>query len=117
MNYDSDTHYFDCECSSAEHIFRVTSENDAGDEYPPQLYFTIQLNQYRGILKRLLTAIKYIFGYECRYGHWDIVELKEDDINKLMVILHQHRVKIQKFELENKDDRKTKIASKFVVTN
>jgi hypothetical protein len=116
MNYDSDTHHFDCDCSSAEHIFRVTSENAFDEDFPPQLYISLQLNQYRNLLKRLLTAVKYFFGYECKYGHWDTVELKKDDINRLMVLLHQHRIKIQKFEMEKENDRKPQPRIRAVTT-
>lgn len=91
-------HYFDCDCASLEHTFCVTSE-DHEEDFPPQLYFHLQLNQYRNFFKRVWTAIKYLFGYECKYGHWDTVNISEDDVHRLIVLLHQHRVKTEKFKI------------------
>ena len=95
----SENNYFECDCGSKEHTFCVTSEQSE-DQFPPQLYFYFQLIQYRGFIKRLSVALKYIFGYQCRYGHWDTVNLSEDDTNRLIVLLHQHRVRLEKFSRE-----------------
>lgn len=91
--------YFECTCSSKEHTFCVTSEQSE-DNWPPELFFSFQLIQPKNIFGKLVTAAKYLFGYKCRYGHWDVVNLSEDDTNRLIVLLHQHRVRIQKFNLE-----------------
>jgi hypothetical protein len=88
--------YFECECGSDEHRFCITSE-DAEDGFAPQLYFHLQLYQYRNIFKKMWVAIKYVFGYECRYGHWDTINISEDDTNRLYVLFHQHKVKIKNF--------------------
>ena len=37
-------HYFECDCGSDEHLFCITSE-EIQDDYPPQLYFHIQMSQ------------------------------------------------------------------------
>ncbi len=105
MNFDSDSHHFDCDCSSAEHIFRVTSQNNWDSHYPPDLNIFIQLNKYKSLYRRFVIALRYFFGYQCKFGHWDVVTLKEDDLNRLIVLLHQHRVKLQRFysEKENKN--------------
>lgn len=87
-------HYFECDCGSDEHRFCVTSE-DEDDGLPPQLYFHLQLHQYRNIIKRLVVAVKYIFGHKSRYGHWDTINISEDDANRLFVLLHQHRAKLE----------------------
>jgi hypothetical protein len=31
----------------------------------------VQLHQHRSFLQRLVVAVRYLFGYQCRYGHWD----------------------------------------------
>jgi len=107
MNYDSDTHHFDCDCSSAQHIFRLTSENGWDSDYPPELHISIQLNKYKNLYRRFVIAVRYFFGYECKFGHWDIVTLKEDDLNRLIVLLHQHRIKIEKHKLEKEKKNAT----------
>jgi hypothetical protein len=35
----------------------------------------VQLHQHRSFWERLVVAVKYIFGYECRYGHWDCTSI------------------------------------------
>lgn len=92
--------YFECDCGSKEHTFCVTSE-ESEDDFPPQLYFHFQLTQYRSFLKKISVAVKYIFGYQCKYGHWDTVNISENDTNKLIVLLHQHKARISKFNKIN----------------
>jgi hypothetical protein len=98
--------YFECTCSSKEHTFCVTSEQSK-DEYPPELFFHFQLIHLGNFLERFKTAVKYLFGYKCRYGHWDVINLSEDDTNRLTILLHQHRARLNKFhaEMEKKNDR------------
>jgi len=91
--------YFECDCGTDEHRFCVTSEPQ--DEYfPPQLYFHFQLSQYKNVLERMLVAAKYIFGFKSKYGHWDTISISEDDTNRLFILLHQHRVKLENFNKE-----------------
>lgn len=95
----SQNDYFECTCSSKEHTFCVTSEESDGD-WSPELFFHFQLIQPKGFFDKLTTAAKYLFGYKCRFGHWDVVNLGEDDTNRLIVLLHQHRIRLQKFSIE-----------------
>ena len=90
------TDYFECECSSKEHTFGVTSV-ESDEDMPPELFFDIQLIQPRSFFKKVVTAAKYIFGYQCKYGHWDNISLSEDDTNRLIVLLQQHRARLSKF--------------------
>ena len=96
MGQTSMKHYFECDCNHEEHRFCVTSEDLNYDDLPPQLYFHVQMSQYRGILRRTWQAIRYIFGYKSTYGHWDTVNISEDDLDRLIVLFHQHRVKLNK---------------------
>jgi hypothetical protein len=95
--------YFECSCSSKEHTFCVTSE-DSSDSWPPEMFFHIQLTQPNSFIAKMKVAVKYLLGYQCKYGHWDVVNLQEDDITRLIVLLHQHRAKLSKYndELANK---------------
>lgn len=104
MNEDSEITYFECECGSEQHTFRVNSENKWDDFFPPELYISVQLNARVGFLHRCYLALRYIFGYECRFGHWDVTTIKEKNIDKLTILLHQHRVKL----LKHKDFKKGK---------
>ena len=76
------TEYFECDCHSHEHTLRLSIVYDK--EVPDcEIYAHIFLNTYDNILKRIWTAIKYIFGYKCRYGHWDEWIISRDDAKRL----------------------------------
>lgn len=88
--------YFECECESAEHTFRLISQNVWDDDFPPELFISLQLNQRTGFFGRCWLALKYVFGHQSRFGHWDNIAIREEDIEKLTILLHQHRVKLLK---------------------
>jgi hypothetical protein len=92
--------YFDCICHSPEHTLRFALDLDSDD---PVIYTEIFLNQYRSWYKRIWIAIKYIFGYKCKYGHWDCWELKIEDAKRLseMLVSYQiaHNESIRKLKL------------------
>lgn len=77
------THYFDCQCGSSEHTLRFIVDIESTPHGDPELYTEVYLNQYRRWYKRLWVAIKYLFGYHCRYGHWDCWILNPDDAQRL----------------------------------
>lgn len=91
--------YFECSCSSKEHTFCVTSE-ESSDDWPPELFISLQLIQPRNLFNKLITSIKYLFGYKCQFGHWDVINLGEDETNRMIVLLHQHKVRLHKFNSE-----------------
>lgn len=79
---DNKTYYFQCECSSQEHTFGIQF-----DTVDKEVMFHVQLFQYRNVLQRMWVAVKYVFGYECKYGHWDTTMLNEEkfmDLYNLM---------------------------------
>ena len=77
------TEFFECECMSDEHTLKFVYDKEDN-----ALYTTIFLNQYRNIFKRLWIAIKYIFGYKSKYGHWDCFSLRSDDVKRLKSVLN-----------------------------
>lgn len=82
------THYFECACYSNDHTIKMDLCTE--DKEFPDLYLSVQLNQWNGIFKRIWLAIKYIFGRGCRYGHWDTWMLKHDDVNRLRNLLETY---------------------------
>ena len=72
------THFFECECGSDEHTLRFTLDKEDGD-----IHTSIFLNQYRPWWKRIYVAIRYVLGYNCKYGHWDNWILNRDDACRL----------------------------------
>ena len=61
--------YFDCACYSQDHTICLEYIDDDPDDSIVTL--SVQLTKYRAWYKRLWAAIKYVFGYQSRYGHWD----------------------------------------------
>lgn len=83
--------FFECECSSAEHLVRFAYfiEKDKTIE-DDGLYFSVHLNSFDSFWERLKSATKYLFGYHCRYGQWDEVILKRTDAEKLRDMLNTY---------------------------
>jgi len=78
------SHFFECICGADEHTLKFVLSME--EDYP-EIYTTIFLNQYRSFWKRLWVGIKYIFGYKCKYGHWDVWVLNPGDAERLKGIL------------------------------
>lgn len=76
--------YFECQCHSPEHTLKFVYDSEN-----KELYSEIFLNQYRNFFKRSWVAIKYIFGYKCKYGHFDCFIFKNDDIVKFKNLLEK----------------------------
>jgi len=88
------TYYYDCACNSPEHTIRFVMdiEIDPKTNKPTEvdLYTEVQLNNYRNLFQRIWVAIKYICGYECRYGHWDCWSLKSEDAIAMRNMLNKY---------------------------
>lgn len=76
------TELFLCECNSPEHQFIVSY----WDEDEGEVYIAIHLNK-KPFWKRLKYAIKYIFGYQCKYGAFDEIILNLDDAERLQKVV------------------------------
>jgi len=70
--------FFECKCDSDEHTVRFVL-----DKEDKEIYLSVYLNQYRWWYQRVWVAIKYVFGYKCLYGHWDVTMFKEKDTLRL----------------------------------
>lgn len=69
-----------CKCSSAEHTLLFESMD--GDIYVSMFLSELPL------FKRIILAIKYIFGYKCRYGHYEEIILDKSNIKELKEIIN-----------------------------
>jgi hypothetical protein len=74
--------HIECACSSPEHDYKFTLDLD--DDLPseqrfPSIYVTTFMAT-GGFFWRLKRAVQYLFGYRCRYGHFDeaIIDSAED---------------------------------------
>ncbi len=80
----SDHEFFVCDCHSPEHTLRFNLNDDPDD---PQIYTSVFLSQYRSWYARVWIAIKYVFGYKCRYGHFDCFLMKPEDVPRFKRLL------------------------------
>lgn len=71
-----------CECSSVEHqiVFNYDEENE-------RVYCSIHLVELP-FWKRLKNGIKYIFGYQCKYGHFEEFILAKWHIKQLNKVVY-----------------------------
>jgi len=72
------TKYFECSCTDAEHVIRIVF-----DQKEKELWFELQLSQHNNIFKRIWKAIKYVFGYRCKYGHWECTSMMAPEVKDL----------------------------------
>lgn len=73
---------FICACHSSEHqlIIRYDKEDK-------EIYIDVHLRGRR-LFGRIFYAIKYIFGYKCRYGNFEEFIFNQDDIGRLQELLN-----------------------------
>ena len=73
---------FICQCHNTEHqlIFSYFPDSD-------NVFVSVHLIPNR-FLKRIWFAIKYIFGYRSRYGHFDEFVFNKADVNKLQKVVN-----------------------------
>ena len=79
------THHIVCQCNSVEHVVQFTADDT--DDEQSVCYIEVQLRQHRGFWKRTWVALRYIFGYQCVYGHWDCTSLSQEEAKKLLDFL------------------------------
>mgnify|MGYP001767292369 CR=1 FL=1 len=88
------THYFECSCGSDEHTLRFTLNKEDGE-----LYTSVFLNDWLPWYKRLWRAFRYVFGYKCKFGHWDCWIMRREDVDKLRALIDEFTYSV------NRDDR------------
>ncbi len=76
--------YYTCECLSPQHTLRFVYDGN-------DLYTEVYLNQYRNFFKRIWVAVKYVFGYTSKYGHWDTWILNGNDMERLGSMLEKYK--------------------------
>lgn len=79
-----------CMCYSDEHTLRFQYfPEDSGHDHP-SLYTSVFLNETNTFWQRIWVAIKYIFGYKCKYGDWDCFEFTRNAAQDLLVMLEDY---------------------------
>lgn len=71
-----------CSCFSAEHQILIHHWSEE-----QEVILSYHLNSSVGFWSRLRRGLRYIFGYKCRYGHWDEIVLDPHHIPQLQRII------------------------------
>lgn len=76
-----------CSCLSTEHqiVVRYFEDKIDGESYP-KIYIHTHLNK-RPFWSRVQYGIKYIFGYQCRYGAFDEFIINPEDVCRIEKIV------------------------------
>jgi hypothetical protein len=77
--------YLECQCYQAEHTLRFTLDPEDGELYT-EVYLGHATDSF---FRRMWIAIKYIFGWQSKYGAFDCTLLKVEDYSKLRALLEQ----------------------------
>lgn len=83
--------YIECNCSCHEHSMRFVWFDEPDEK---EMYMSVFLNQ-AGFWRRLWLGIKYIFGFKCKYGHFDEVLLTYPEIKQLYDLCEKWLIKHQ----------------------
>lgn len=78
------TEFYECQCYSDEHILRFFLDKKDG-----WLCVSTFLSQPNSFFQRIWLAIKYVFGYKCKYGHFDCFIFRDEDADRLINLLQQ----------------------------
>lgn len=77
-----ETKYFECSCNSSEHTIRMVYDPEEKDAY-----VEVQLCMTNNFFQRVWSAFKYVFGYNCRYGHWDCTLIEKETAEQMIELL------------------------------
>ena len=79
---DMKNHFIVCTCLSPEHTLRYIY-----DEENDELYTEVFLHNHNSFFKRIGIAVKYVFGYVSKYGHFDCTIIAKEEMVKLRTFL------------------------------
>ena len=78
--------YFECCCNSDEHTLKFVYDPDDGE-----VYTSTFIRHWRPWWKRVWVAMKYVFGYTSKYGHFDCTIIRFDDLERLQELISAAR--------------------------
>lgn len=81
-NYD----LFVCSCHDLNHQFIISYDKFDNDEV--ELFLSIHLSKL-SFFSRLIYGIKYILGYQSRFGAFNEIILDESQIKRLITLLNK----------------------------
>lgn len=92
-NYLNNTKVLPCPCNHPEHHIIYSMLDDE-----PEVYLHVQLINGKWY-ERVWKGLKYIFGYKCRFGHFDEFILSDENYDHVKaMIAHIDKFKIKEDE-------------------
>jgi len=82
-----ESNYFDCQCGSAEHTLRFSLETWEDEDVSGEICVQVHLRQHYKWYQRIYMAIRYIFGYQSKYGMYDCTLLQQEEYARLRELL------------------------------
>jgi hypothetical protein len=77
------TKYIECDCHSPEHVLRISSDEDG-------IYISVFLGELP-LHNRIWNAILYVFGYKCKYGHFEEFVADKENLGRIISVLEELR--------------------------
>jgi hypothetical protein len=82
-----ETTYIECQCSSLNHVVRLTLDPQDGE-----LYVEVHLNHCDPWWRRVWNALKYVFGRKVQDGHYDCTILRVEDYDVVRDMLRKSEI-------------------------
>jgi len=82
-----------CECSDTSHNIVIDHDDES-------IFISVILNNH-SVLKRIILAVKYVFGIDCKYNHYQEVILDKDTAHALRNTLSEMIEEIEKTDNDN----------------
>jgi hypothetical protein len=80
---------FICDCTNVEHQYSLTFFKEDSVIEDSELYLDIHLNKEYSIIRRIIYAIKYIFGYQCKYGAFDEIIINKETAEQTKLFIEE----------------------------
>lgn len=110
--------HFECICDSEEHALRITYFVDEWNNMDEdEVYFSVHMEANGGFWTRVKNAVKYIFGYDCKYGHFECTTIKREDAQRFRDLMDRY---IKSGLVEEDNSRRIRIVERgpnYVVTD
>ena len=83
---------FTCQCTGLDHQFTFRLWDDEEFQYT-LLSLEPLLNFGLSWWRRVIVATKYVFGFKSRFGPFDDILIKDEDIPRIESILNEYKEK------------------------
>jgi hypothetical protein len=88
-----DTIIVRCDCHSTEHELSIIPLYDWDDIGTMFYSINVHLATYDNFFKRIWLAIRYVFGYKSKYGHFEEILITDSDVVELGKFFTKHERK------------------------